>query len=322
MNTIIIKFFLFALLALSSTMAFSSSQSRIVAIVNDNPVTALEVDNRLNAIIALNNIDTTNINLQQMSEQILFRLIEEKLLADDALANNISVNKEEMEYAMKNLAAQNNLTKENLLSFLKEKQIDKEELEKILRAQIIWSKIVKDKFEDSKIVISPEEIKEQFDIIRKYQKNNTDAELQLAEIVINTTPEDNNSKDHANNMISAINSGADFKNIVKEFSISSSKENGGEIGWVKLSQLAPEIIKRLKDLKIGQVSSPIEQENNIMIFKVLNKRNIGSKKFGASLTKDEKDEINEFLKMKKINAMLKSYMSKIKRDSFIEIRNK
>lgn len=315
----IIKVFLLVCLALSSTTAFSLNNSSIAAIVNNEPITIIELNKRLNASLVLNNIDPAKINIKQMKEQVLYALIDEKLLEEAASKQGIVVSDQELDLVIEDLATKNNLTAENLIVELQKKQVSKQELQKMFKSHILWSKIIKNEFADN-IKVSEQEIKEQFEIMRKYQKINNDIRLKLAQIVFNIEPNNPGSKNYAANIISALNSGADFKSLVQEFSIAPSKENGGEIGWVQLSQLSPTIIEALKNLKPGAISKPIEQENNVMIFKVLDRQGVVTKKLGVIPTEQEKKEIEAFLKMKKINAKAKAYMSEMKQNAFIEIR--
>ncbi|MFV9991776.1 MAG: peptidylprolyl isomerase, partial [Candidatus Midichloria sp.] len=254
-----------------------------------------------------------------MKEQILYALIDEKLLEEAASKQNIVVSDQELGLAIEDLATKNNLTAENLIGELQKKQVSKQELQKMFKSHILWSKIIKNEFADN-IKVSEQEIKEQFEIMRKYQKINNDIRLKLAQIVLDIEPNNPGSKNYAANIISALNSGADFKSLVQEFSVAPSKENGGEIGWIQLSQLSPTIIEALKNLKPGAISKPIEQENNVMIFKVLDRQDIITKKLGVRPTDQEKKEIKAFLKMKKINTKAKAYMSEMRQNAFIEIR--
>ncbi|MDJ1258050.1 MAG: SurA N-terminal domain-containing protein [Candidatus Midichloria sp.] len=315
----IIKVFLLVCLALSSTTAFSFNNSSIAAIVNNEPITIIELNKRLNALLVLNNIDPSKINIKQMKEQVLYALIDEKLLEEAASKQSIVVSDQELDLVIEDLATKNNLTAENLIVELQKKQVSKQELQKMFKSHILWSKIIKNEFAD-KIKVSEQEIKEQFEIMRKYQKINNDIRLKLAQIVFNIEPNNSGSKNYAANIISALNSGADFKSLVQEFSVAPSKENGGEIGWVQLSQLSSTVIEALKNLKPGAISKPIEQENNVMIFKVLDRQDIVTKKLGVIPTEQEKKEIEAFLKMKKINTKAKAYMSEMKQNAFIEIR--
>ena len=316
----IIKILLIVLFLSDLKSALALTNSSIAAIVNNEPITVIALNNRLHAMIRLNNIDQNQIDLKKMKKQVLHMLIDEKLMSEMASKQNISIGEAELNESLRGFAAQNSLSKEELLNILESKKINKKELIDILKAQIIFSKIAKEEFME-KVKVSEAEIKEQFEIMRKYQKNNNDAKLKLAEIAI-VGADQNQNKIYANNIIEAIKAGADFQKLVQEFSSSpSSKENNGEIGWVQLSQLSPQVIEILKNLKAGEISKPIEQENAVMIFKVLDRQDILAKKLGTIPTAEEKKEIADFLKMKKINSKAKFYLTELKRNAFIEIKN-
>lgn len=315
----IIKILSITLLLLDFNLAIALNNSSIAAIVNNEPLTVIALNNRLSVMIELNNIDQTQIDLKKMKEQVLYMLIDEKLISEAASKQNIYISNRELNEAFKRFAMQNHLSEEDLLNVLKSKKINKKEILDILKAQMIWSQIVKEQF-IKEVKVSEEEIKEQFEMMRKYQKANNDIKLRLAEITINKAYQ-NQNKIHADSIIAAIKAGADFQKLVQEFSSSSSKEKNGEIGWVQLSQLSPQFIDALKNLKIGEISHPIEQENTVMIFKVLDRQDILAKKLGTIPTVQEKKEIEDFLKMKKVNSKVKFYLNALKRNAFIEIKD-
>ena len=59
-----------------------------------------------------------------------------------------------------------------------------------------------------------------------------------------------------------------FENTANLYSISGSSKVGGKIGWVKKNVLSDQIIQILKNLKVGNFSSPIKINNNFFIFKI------------------------------------------------------
>jgi parvulin-like peptidyl-prolyl isomerase len=52
--------------------------------------------------------------------------------------------------------------------------------------------------------------------------------------------------------------GADFSAIAKQYSDGPEAEEGGEVGWVSRSQLADDIVDKVFELAVGQVSEPLE----------------------------------------------------------------
>ena len=59
-----------------------------------------------------------------------------------------------------------------------------------------------------------------------------------------------------------------FENPANIYSISNSSKVGGKIGWVRKDSLSDQIVLKLKDLKNGDYSSPIQINNNFFVFKI------------------------------------------------------
>lgn len=71
----------------------------------------------------------------------------------------------------------------------------------------------------------------------------------------------------ANSIINEVNQGAAFEKMVKKYSKGPAIEEGGDIGWINLTDLQPEMGKALQPLKVGQISSAIESSAGIQIIK-------------------------------------------------------
>ncbi|MCM8821647.1 MAG: peptidylprolyl isomerase [Candidatus Omnitrophica bacterium] len=96
----------------------------------------------------------------------------------------------------------------------------------------------------NKAQISPEEIK-------NYYNNNlkdflVPERIHLYEIVVPT-------EQQARDIISRLSNGADFSEIAKKESISSSKDKGGDLGMISRGQLMPELEEILFSMKPDQV---------------------------------------------------------------------
>ena len=59
-----------------------------------------------------------------------------------------------------------------------------------------------------------------------------------------------------------------FENTANIYSISDSSRVGGKLGWVRKNILSDQIIKKLRDLNVGDYSTPLQINNNFLIFKI------------------------------------------------------
>jgi peptidyl-prolyl cis-trans isomerase SurA len=73
-------------------------------------------------------------------------------------------------------------------------------------------------------------------------------------------------------VVSEIKKGADFPSIARQFSESASAAQGGDMGWMQMSQLDPEIASALDRMQIGEISPPVRTVTGYHILWLREKR--------------------------------------------------
>jgi len=68
-----------------------------------------------------------------------------------------------------------------------------------------------------------------------------------------------------------------FKNTANIYSISDTSNFGGEIGWIKQTQVPENILNKIKDLEKNEISDYIETPNGYLLLKFTEKRRIAEK---------------------------------------------
>ena len=63
-----------------------------------------------------------------------------------------------------------------------------------------------------------------------------------------------------------------FENTANVYSISTTSNNGGLIGWVNELQISEPIKKNIVNLEINEISKPIKVGNGYLLIKINNKR--------------------------------------------------
>ena len=292
----------------------------ISAVIADTPITTAELDKRFSLFLTLNNIDPASEAAREMRQQILNSIVDEKIIEIAASKNNIEVSESEIDQAVQGFCSNNQITYNDFKNMLESKKLNDSIFRDFIKSEITRSKFIRNRIIADKVIkVSELEIKEQFEMMKKYQKDNVDAKLKLAEIVIELGNNDVNKR--ISTIKAAINSGMSFENLVKEFSSSVSKENNGDIGWVQLSQMIPEIRTHLKNVQVGEVTDiiNIKKNNMLMIFKVLDKDVTKVKKFGPYPTAEEKAEIANFIKTKKISNIVRTHLHRLRNETFVHI---
>ena len=117
--------FLFILTLLSS--AYSQDEEieliNIVAVVNDEAITLADLINRLDLIIITSNLPNTNITRENLADQVLQTLINEKLNYQEAQKLNINVSDSEIKKSINVIEKRNSLPENSLIQTLSENRI-------------------------------------------------------------------------------------------------------------------------------------------------------------------------------------------------------
>lgn len=232
------------------------TEQRIAAVVNDELITAYDLEARMKLIIVSTRLPNTFETRRRISGQVLRTLIDERLKIQEAKRRNISVSNREVLRAKANIEKQNQLPKNGLDQMLQQNRVPLEAMEEQLRSAIAWSKLLSSRLRP-RITIGEEEIDETLDRIKSRQGQ---IEYRLSEILlaVDGPEEENNVMRTANRFREQINNGASFSAIARQFSQSATAAVGGDLGWLHGSELTADIRNLLPELQRGFVSKPIK----------------------------------------------------------------
>ena len=176
-------------------------------------------------------------------------------------------NKELEKLVIDNLLANLNLKNtEEIDNFMKVNQISFSDISLKYKVDLFWNKMIYDKYV-SKISINKNELRN-----RILSQMNSDfiEEYFLSEILFEIN-ENENFKNKHNKIVNSIKN-ENFKVAAGNFSISNSALKGGEIGWVKKTQLSQKILDKINNLDIGDITEPFAVGNGFLIIKIVDKK--------------------------------------------------
>lgn len=139
------------------------------------------------------------------------------------------------------------------------------EIKQKLKIEILWNELIVKKY-SNQIKINEN------NLLAKINKNENQSksEFLISEIFFNKKK--NISLD---NQIKKINESIEkvgFNNTANIYSISSSSNLGGKIGWIEQDNLSKEIFDQLMKIKIGQHTNVIKVGNGFLILKIEDKK--------------------------------------------------
>lgn len=261
--------FLGAFFATITTTHAVETVDRIVAVVNEDIITAQQLENRM--AFAMKNI-SGNLSTAQRAElrrAQLKELIEEELILQYARQNNYTVTQQQMDQAIANLEQKNDRQPGSFLRFAGD---EKESALRSIRTSII-TQMIRERELQQRVNVSDREVARIVDGIISRQGENR--EIQLAQIFLPV--DDSEEEAEVRGTISRLHqqlvSGqASFESLARAYSRDRSANEGGMLGWFRLSELVPTIEQAVDDLGEGQLSEPTRTANGWHIFKVVDAR--------------------------------------------------
>lgn len=323
-NLYYINFIIFLAICLLSLNSFGySSKSKvcsdaIVAIINDEIITLHEVNIML-APLYLQLKDTVssrqelNDKLEEARGDILKKLIEERLLVQQAEKLKIEVKSHEID-AHLNSVIDRFASKKEFESALAEQGVTIDDIRKRYRDQILVSKIVEQQVK-SRVYIGPSEIYRYYE--QNKDKYSMNEKIHLFNILIRFKQGEDISiaQEKVRGIMNLIRSGSSFQNLARKYSQGPNAEKGGDMGFIQKGDIIEAIDKIAFDLKPGQVAGPIKTDLGYHIIQIKEKQSSTVKPL-AEVSR----QIHVELYQKKAEVAYNKFIKKLKDDAYISTR--
>jgi len=243
----------------------------IVAVVNDSIISSSDLRARMGlAILSAGMPDSPEVQ-RKLMPQVLRSLIDEQLQLQEGKKQGVTVSAEEISKAMAQIAQDNRLPGD-MTTFLRAKGISPTTLKTQIKATITWNRVIAREIRP-RIDIGDDEIDS---MVQRMRSNAGKQEYLVSEIFLaaDKPSEEEQVKVLADKLVEQIKSGVVFGAAARQFSQGLGAGNGGDIGWIQIGQLAPEIDRVLPSLKVGEVAGPIRSSSGYHILGLREKRTI------------------------------------------------
>jgi peptidyl-prolyl cis-trans isomerase SurA len=271
-----------ACLALAALPAFGQSPKprqpivldRIVAIVNDEAITARELDER--AQIALKQLaqqGTPAPPRTVVERQLLERMIADRVQVQFAKESGMRIDDAELDRAIGRIAEQNKLSPQALREALERDGVPYAKFREDIRSEIVMARL-REREVDNKMVITESEIDT---FLANEQQDGRGDEVDLSHILVvvpeNARPEQVQARRaRAEEALAQLSNGADFRQVAASFSEAPDALQGGSMGWRPGDRLPTIFHDALKTMKPGDVSSVLRSANGFHIIKLNDRR--------------------------------------------------
>ncbi len=270
-------------------ISFSKIQLGIVMKIDNEIITNHDIEQEINYLKAL------NPRLNQIDKNELLIIAKNSIIKEFIKKKEIQKYKKldltnsQIDSVLNNLIQNLNFQNEDQLkNYLNNFNFSIEQLKKKIEIENEWKNLIYSKYIKTVKIDKEELIKK----IEKSSKDKSTLEYNLSEIVFKKK-KDLTLKELVSDIEKSILKNG-FENTANIYSISESAKVGGKIGWVKKNRLSDMIINRLDGLEKDEYSAPLQIDNNFLIFKINDIREV-------------KTEIN---KDKELNKMIYSETTK------------
>ncbi len=276
--------------------------------------------------------------LKDYEKGFLERMIEIKLILSYAKQRNVSVSEKDIENAMQDIRAKYNLTEEQFRKAISSEGFNYDVYKEKLGEQIVLARVTNDKV-NSKIVVTDDEVHsyvanpsseghmEQINNQANNNSNNNSIEeqtvsyrIKLLQIDKTSDVTDKEMQKRAEGIYKEIQKTGKFDEIVKRYSTGPNLTDGGDLGYLYITEMAQPFGEIVKKLKIGEVSKPFLTKDSINIIKLVDIKKGDVNKSKKDTVRDISfDEAKQELLKRKADKAYKEWINSLKENSFIKI---
>ncbi|WAC48680.1 peptidylprolyl isomerase [Asticcacaulis sp. SL142] len=254
-----------------------SLREGIIAVVNDELISSYDLRQRMLLLIVTSGVQVTEQNYEAFQQQALRSLIDERLELQEAKRWDLKVEDAEITDEITRMAAQSNLSYDQLVAELQRAGVDPETLRNQIRAETGWQRLVGGRF-NSKARVGKDQVdsymarvgKDQVDsYMAKITADSQKPQYLVAEIFLdpNLAGGVAEAQAGAQQLFQQIASGAaPFQSVARQFSNAPSAANGGDAGWLISGTIDPKIETVLQTMSGGQMTQPITTDEGVYIY--------------------------------------------------------
>lgn len=242
----------------------------VAAVVNDAVITTFDLRQRMRLMLMSAGGRVPVEALPQVQQQALRDLIEEKLKLQEATQFDVEITEEEIQRELASVAARSNMSLPDFARALENDGIAIGSIEDQVKANFIWPQLVQGRYRD-RIRVNDDEVE---DTLNRMREDASLEQFLVSEICIPVADPSQAQQYYQGSLqlIEQMRAGVPFSVVAQQFSACTTAAVGGDVGWVRAGELAPELDSAIRELPKGAVTNPIPSEGAFMILAVREKR--------------------------------------------------
>ena len=281
----------------------NSFENKILLKIDNEIVTSVDLLNEINYLTMVNK-KLNNLEKKTIFEISKNSIIREKikLIELSKYFEELNIENEYYDILLNNFIKRLNLNSKNeLKNLVNDLNLPFELIEKKLKVEFFWNQLILSKFSED-VKINEEEIR------NKLAQNSYQKEFLISEILFNLEKNEKLSEKFEKIKKEIELNG--FGNAALVYSISSSSDNNGKLGWIKNNSLSKKIREEIKKIGLGDFTNPIVIPGGFLILMIAEERQT---KIETNIDQELKLITNEIAN-KQLNQFSNIYLNKIKKE--------
>ena len=309
---------LFLLFFAFSLNAHAETVDKIIAVVNDEPITLYQLDKlmaeKLDELKAEEKTEVQKEKFATFKQLALKKLVGEALLGQEMEKRGVKVDDKDVERALDNITKRNNLTREQLQAEIKKKGQSFDQYMADLKVQLRKVKFIGEMIAP-RVKVTDADLDAFFaahsDQFGAYQS------VKMAQIILplsDTASESevNAALAKAKEVVKKARGKSDFEELGKKYSQSAQT---AVPAIYQINQLSLEVGQAVSTLKPGEVSEPLRTSLGFQVVKLFERKTLAGEEYKAV-----REQLRERVFEQKIDEKLEEYVEELKSKSYVEIK--
>ncbi|MFU8824009.1 peptidylprolyl isomerase [Yoonia sp.] len=223
--------------------------------VNERVITQYELNQR----IRLLEVFRTPGDLRQVARD---GLIDDRLKQQEIDRVGLTIPQEALDAELEAFAGRADMSLPEFNRMLAQSGVDAVTLRDFVFIGVSWREYVRARF-NREVTVTDADVDR---ALGQQGSVRSEIEVLLSEIIIAAPPEMAQRAGQAANQISQMRSFADFEAAARQVSALPSRDNGGRLDWLPISNYPPQLRDVILNLSTGEVTDPIMIPNGIALF--------------------------------------------------------
>lgn len=307
-------------LLLMAMPAGAEEVNRVVAVVGEDVITALDLDKLVKSMEAqLGRIDDpaeAAARKKQMRKVALERLIEDRIFQQEVKRQKIGVSQAEIDRYIERIKSRNQISEKQFAAHLSRRGLTPDEYKAELRKDILKQKLIQ-RAVKQQVVISDDQVQE-------YYKKNIKEYGNLDEVRIRalflTVPDDAgmDAREVVQKQAEALRAQAVEKKNLAELATKHSQgpgaDKGGVLEPVSSKDMVPAMRQALGQMEPGDISQVLTIPGGFVFFELMGKTGDNVLAF-----KEVSDQIREKLESEALEKKFQTWMDELRKKTFVQV---